>query len=71
MSPDFGFRATERHGPIVVDDPVIIEVAPTVLLDMPTPDLDDFLSEGPPRQPLREGVSAGQENLGDWEWVVV
>ena len=50
MSPNLGLAASRSNSPIPIDDPVIADVAPTALLDMPAADLGDFFGEGVPIQ---------------------
>ncbi len=38
---DHGFRPASRPGPVAIDQPMIADVAPTVVADMPAPDFGD------------------------------
>ena len=52
-------------GPVPVNNPVIADVAPTTLLDMPAADLGDLVGEGVPGHPFWTCVGAVQDDLGD------
>ena len=48
MCTDFGLRPHRCRRPIPIDYPVIADVAPAALLDMPAALLSDFLGDGAP-----------------------
>jgi hypothetical protein len=61
IGADLGFRPPGSHGSIPVDDPVIADVAPAALLDMPAPDPGHLFGNWAhaiisPSAPTRQGI---------------
>ena len=65
MRPDISLTPSRGICPVPINDPVIANVAPAALLDMPAPDLCDLFGEKMPSHPVRTSVGAVEDDFGD------
>ncbi len=64
MCANLGLAASDGNCPVPVIDPVVADVAPTALPDMPAPDFSDLFGQRTPHHPVGAGIGAVQDDSG-------